>query len=655
MLNRIWKKFTIALLVVAFVPISYFGYQDLQAAKLSVADKALREIFLNCVTRSKTIEQTFLNANYDISDLRSSVTIEFLLDTIHDTPEDALYWKNLVEKEFIRFLGLKSGYSSVGFLDDYGNETVVVSRFGKQITALNEVRLLNRLTSPYYVGAAMLHSYGIAATPMRNSVHPAMNLEELTLIRYTTKVFDRNGKPGGVLYLDLNGSEILRGLTQKSLGQLRPTALVTSKGNYIHNPFYVPSPSDSITQPISNIKSSLPKKVTEQILSGRTGIIEDDPDELYAYSAIYPQSGNTSRYYVVFDRYPRKQLASKLYGIKKMYATGAVGALVLTIVVAVFLSRALTSPISRLREGVEKFSRRDMSQRIVINSRDEIESLAAAYNQMADSLQEYSESLERKVEQRSNQIKQVERKLMQAEKLAALGFLSAGVAHEINNPIAIIITRLELMEKALDKGDGETVRKDVKALKNHALRIGKIAGSLLTFSRDDSRSLEAVDLNATVDRVIDLIEYPVVKKKIKLVRDLADDLPMIWASPTGMEQVIYNIIYNAYQATDEKGRITVRTRPVEREKVELIIADTGGGIPKSAIKHIFEPFFTTKEVGQGTGLGLSISYGFIHDFGGAISVDSKPGEGTVFTIVLDTASARLKERKDKDSLIVTDV
>lgn len=653
MFNKIWKKFTVAFMFVAFTPIAYFGYQDLQAAKSSVASEALRKIFLNSVTRSKEIERAFINAQMDIRYLRSIFSIQFLLEAARKKPEEAGFWKSLVEKEFIKFLSARRGYSRIGLVDDYGNEALVVFRNGDQIVSLGDVHRRNRLTSPYYVEAAEQEKYGVTAIPMTNIVHPGHDLRRITLVRYATKVLGQASGALGVIYLDLNGSEIHEGLSRTSLERKRAAALVTRKGNYIFNPFVNPGLDQTWVKPYSDMRATYPKGVVSQILSGRSGIIADDPDNLFAYSAIYPEPADKSRFYTVFDVYPKTLFSEKLSQIKKKYLLAALGTFVLVIIVAVILSRSLTRPINKLIDGVERTGRRELDHRINIKSGDEIESLARAYNMMADSLKEYNETLERKVEERSTRIKQVERKLMQAEKLAAIGFLSAGVAHEINNPISIVVTRLELIQKAIDKGDIKTVRKDLEVLKRHSERIGKIAGNLLTFSRSGSGEPGQVDLNDVVKIVAGLIAYPVKQKGIEVVMELAPDLPFVWANASGIEQVIYNIAYNAYQASSPGQKIEITTRSVGGGKVELRIKDTGHGIPKEKVKRVFEPFFTTKEVGQGTGLGLSISYGLVKGFGGSIEVDSSPDTGAIFTITLDTGSKRLTE--NNEGLISADV
>lgn len=640
MFNRIWKKFTITLLIVAFIPIGYFGYRDMQDVRSAVPDRMLRTIFLNTVTKSKDIERTFLNAHTDIDYLRSNLVMEFYLDLSRQQTGASSYWKRLMDREFGLFLSAKKGYSRIGLIDEYGDDVVVVFKNKGKIIALKESEKRNWLTSSHYVAAATLDRYGVAAIPMRSSVEPGLDLDQITLIRYATKVFDSDGKARGIIYLDLNGSEILNTLSRTTYKKSDRAALITNKGNYIYNPFFI-SQSGVPPKPFSlNIAKEFSDIVAAQILTGKPGMISDDPDNLFAFSPIYPQVGNIQFFFVVFDRYSRDHFIPILNKIKRKYFLAGIIALLFSVVVAVVVSHALTRKLSKLREGVENIRNRRLGYRLDIRSGDEIGSLANAYNMMAEALQDYSESLEKKVEERSLHIKKVERKLMQAEKMAAIGFLAAGVAHEINNPISIIVTRLEIIKKAVEKGNTDNLCRDLDVLLNHASRIAQITHNLLTFSHERSSKGEPVDVNMAVERVLSLIGPTILEKGVRLSHSLMPGLPHVHANASGIEQVIYNVVYNAYQATSPGGSITIETRLCDERKVELVIADSGQGIPEDAIEHIFEPFFTTKEVGQGTGLGLSVSYGHIQNFGGVMSVESEQDKGTVFTITLETIKSK---------------
>jgi len=636
MFKRLWQKFMLALLIVAFMPIGYFMYQSLNQEEKKMTGEAERMLLMNTVIRSRDISSTFVNAHSDIDYLRYSVPVKRLMgnNNKQSTPRQS-QWRSVVEEEFRLYLTLKSAYSGIGLLDEYGDEVIVMSKHGNSVTNLEQKELRNRVTSPYFEAGATIDGSGIAAITMRSGLDPALDLKSETLIRYATKIFDDDGKAHGVIYLDLNGSDIFEYLGRTSLDQKRPAAFLTKEGNYIFNPFHKAEKSFETKTPTQNISSSFSKEVTSQALSGMMGIVTDDPKNIFAFTPIYPEVGNLNSYYVVFDYYERSNFNPMLTAIKKNYLYGFIGAFVLSLLSALGLSYMLTRNLDKLRNGVDSLRKHRLDYRIDIKSGDELESLASAYNSMAESLQEYSQSMEQKVLERSQHIKKVEKELMQAEKLAAIGVMGAGVAHEINNPISIIVTRLELIKKDIEKGKVDMVMKDLEVLHNHAERIGSIAMNLLTFSRASSGEKTVADLNEIVERVASLMDISISKKGIKFVCQLSPSLPSVLINISSMEQALYNIIYNAFQATEPDGEIRLETKYNNKGKVILSVEDTGHGIEPDVMEHLFEPFFTTKKVGHGTGLGLSITYGIIEEIGGSIEVESKLGKGSIFTITLE--------------------
>jgi len=233
--------------------------------------------------------------------------------------------------------------------------------------------------------------------------------------------------------------------------------------------------------------------------------------------------------------------------------------------------------------------------------------------------------------------------LQQAEKLAALGQLVSGVAHEINNPAAIISGFAQTL--LLDQL-GPDQRETVQMMYDEATRIGRITSNLLAFARAGSKQRTLVELNEIVRRTYALRSYHLTTLNITVNLDLDDANPKTWANGSEVQQMLLNLLINAEQAlTSVSGRraITIRTAVAGEDGVWLQVADTGPGIPVDIQEKIFDPFFTTKPEGMGTGLGLSICYGIVHDHGGRISVDSVPGQGATFTVTLPR-DARSRQR-----------
>jgi PAS domain S-box-containing protein len=233
----------------------------------------------------------------------------------------------------------------------------------------------------------------------------------------------------------------------------------------------------------------------------------------------------------------------------------------------------------------------------------------------------------------------LERQVRQAEKLAALGTLSAGLAHEINNPLGVITSRVEVvLLEAAGMEIPKQLLEDLRVIDKHAHRAARIAQGLLSFSRQSAWRLAPLDVNQVIEEILFLIEKQLSKERIRLDRCLTPGLPKVMGSANHLEQVLLNLLTNAREAMPAGGNIRVESRPgMDGDDIEILIADTGNGIPEEHLERIFDPFFTTRE--GGTGLGLSISYGIVKEHGGTLNVQSDVGKGTTFTITLPSADA----------------
>jgi PAS domain S-box-containing protein len=227
----------------------------------------------------------------------------------------------------------------------------------------------------------------------------------------------------------------------------------------------------------------------------------------------------------------------------------------------------------------------------------------------------------------------LEKAAQQSEKLAALGTLAAGLAHELNNPIGIISSRTELMLlDAESSGLSPGTVEDLRVVHRHAQRVARITQGLLSLSRSSSGQTGRVDLNRVVEETLLLVDKTITKDGVRLRRNLAPNLPPIWGDANALQQVVMNLLTNARDAVRGGGEISIQTRALADPSsgAQLVVHDTGLGIPPEILPKIFDPFFTTKA--GGTGLGLSISYGIVRDHQGTVDVRSRPGEGTTFVL-----------------------
>jgi PAS domain S-box-containing protein len=230
-----------------------------------------------------------------------------------------------------------------------------------------------------------------------------------------------------------------------------------------------------------------------------------------------------------------------------------------------------------------------------------------------------------------------QRAARQADKLAALGTLSAGIAHEINNPIGIITARVEVMLlEAEDDALPEAIRNDLQVILRHARRVAAITHGLLSFAHQSTGARTQVSLNQIADEIVGLARKDMSRANVEVALRVDESLPTIMADANAIGQVLLNLLTNARMAMPAGGRITVETSHLaDQGAVSMVVRDTGSGIAPQILPKIFDPFFTTKP--DGTGLGLSISHGIVQDHGGTIDVRSEPGQGATFTLTFPLA------------------
>jgi two-component system NtrC family sensor kinase len=317
----------------------------------------------------------------------------------------------------------------------------------------------------------------------------------------------------------------------------------------------------------------------------------------------------------------------------------ATGGFLLIIGITYYMIRNITRPIGEMVAATHNIIAGRFDQEVHSDSPTEIALLVESFNamlrslrQMRGDLEEWGRTLEEKVRQRTGELVAMQARVAQSERLASLGMLAAGVAHEINNPLGGILALTGLTVEDM-RGDDPN-RENLEEVIRQTERCRDIVKGLLVFSRQSKSNIQLLDLNKVIEDTLFLVTKQALFFNINLVQDLAFDLPRVLADGSQCQQVFMNILMNAVQAMDERGTITIVTRCVAPHSVEVAISDTGHGIPADQIDRIFDPFFTTKASGTGTGLGLSIAYGIVTTHHGTISVQSEVGKGSTFTVRL---------------------
>jgi len=293
----------------------------------------------------------------------------------------------------------------------------------------------------------------------------------------------------------------------------------------------------------------------------------------------------------------------------------------LAMVLAINLIQVIIKPINNLISFAKKVTEGNYDSRIE-HSDDEIGYLCFTFNSMIDAIVERDTKLK---EQTQNQI-------VQSEKLASLGRLASGIAHEINNPLTGVLTYSSLL---LENFEGTEYEEDINVIVNETLRCRKTVKGILDFARETRLEKEPASINRLISDSLQIIEKHVNFHNIKIEKNLADDIPVLDLDTNQMKSVINNLVLNAGDAMPDGGKLSVSTSyDSELGQVIIGVEDTGIGISEENMKTIFDPFFTTKETGKGTGLGLAVTYGIIERHNGVIQVESEPGKGTGFRIVL---------------------
>ncbi|MBZ0270782.1 HAMP domain-containing protein [bacterium] len=323
------------------------------------------------------------------------------------------------------------------------------------------------------------------------------------------------------------------------------------------------------------------------------------------------------------------------------------GFIAVLLLVVRFVRTTLT-PVLDLERATRTLAAGKYPERIEVRTNDEVERLAGAFNHMVASLKEMSReresllhqtqelnaTLEDRVAAVRDELRRAQEHLIRSETLSAVGTLASGVAHEINNPIHVIIGLVNLIQRDIEADS--PLAQDLRMVESEAARCQTIVSSLLDFARKREGELTDTDINELVESSLTLLRAQLEKRGVRVETVFDKSLPPLLADPNKLKQVLVNMYLNAQHAMENGGSLTVRTGPSRNGKagVRVEIADSGEGIPEDIRARIFEPFFTTKKGRDGTGLGLAICHRIIDEHGGRIELESSPGQGTTFIITL---------------------
>jgi two-component system, NtrC family, sensor kinase len=306
----------------------------------------------------------------------------------------------------------------------------------------------------------------------------------------------------------------------------------------------------------------------------------------------------------------------------KFFVLFAIVAIIFTIVAVLTVGKVFIRPLKRIQRGAEAIGKDNFEHQIPVTSQDEIGELAETFNQMSIRLRDAFES-----------IKKSQEKIIHAEKLSSLGRLSAGLAHELKNPLTSIKMILQAAGNGSSPSGSGMTEEDVKVVLKEIKKLDTILTQFLTFAKPPQFQLKPMDLKETVEEVVSLMKAEFNQKAVAIISEMPQNLPKFHGCDKEIKQVLINLFLNSLQAMPEGGILRIMAHEVannQRKEVHLKVEDSGEGIPEENRAKVFDPFFTTKE--HGVGLGLSIIYGIIKEHHGTIDLQSQVGKGTIFTL-----------------------
>ena len=565
-------------LMSSLIPIFIVGYMAYDSGQQAIEKQTSQYLLITANLRAEELERWIAVKEIEVELLAGSAPLQRSAQRIATRGEGDPVFKRAQEE----ILGY---FKQAQVEEEQLREISFVSTDGVVLVSTNPAREGESLLGESYFIKGTISTYSSPIGPSGMVIASPVRNEEGTLLGVVVVSFDLQ-----------RVREIME--TRTGLGKTGETYLVDREYRFVTNPKH---------REEGLLKREVRTRGVEECLKGFSGV------GMYENYAGKPVIGAylwlEKQELCLVAEIEEREAFAQIFDLRNaIFKVGMVVTGVIVLVVVV-ISRSITQPIHQLMMGAERIGRGDLEHRIDIRTGDEIGVLAQSFNSMVKNLSE------------------AQGKLIQSEKLASIGRLAAGVAHELNNPLANISLNTEmLLRTCKDKA----VEKKLRVIEENVASTAKIIRDLLDFSREPRLELEYLDVNEVLEKTLESLKYRM--KGIKLVKDLSP-VPKIMGDRVRLGQVFTNLVTNAIQAMEDGGTLTVASR-LRGDWVEVLVKDTGKGIPREHLHKIFDPFFTTKGVGKGTGLVLAITFSIVQKHRGWIDVESEVGKGTTFIVRL---------------------
>jgi two-component system NtrC family sensor kinase len=607
-------KLLLIILPLVCVPIAMVGYLSTKASADRVNRLVRHEEMIEVKTVANKINDVFYYCRLDLKTISSLPVLEdyHIARSFKLQAETEFIYENIIQL-FKDFIMRAPYYHQIRYLDKQGQELVCVQKEGAVLSRQNQSG------EAYFQGAAALKSDGIFISDVLHS--PSW---DGYVIYWAKPVYSSWKELSGVLVIDLDYGKIIDIVKQIRVGEQGYAFLIDHKGRLVAHPLFEP-----YTYTLDNYPTQTLRGLVHEMMSGRSEWGEylfQDEKKMAAFAPI-PNVG-----WSLAATIPSDELKREASAIQARVVQIVLVALALAVLGVSVLSYYLLRPVRNLVEATNRIAMGDLRQEIPIQSRDELGDLTRSFNRMVRNLSK------------------TQNELVRSEKLISLGRLSAGVAHEIRNPLNAIKGAIVHLKRR--RSEDPLIGEYAQLISEEIDRLNRFVTEFLYFAKQSTPQRVASDINHIILSTQSLFSKQAQERRIVFRNQLDPFLPKTYVDPQQIGQVLVNLLLNAMDAMPDGGSVTFssgvdtsREDPEGSSMVQIHIRDNGVGIPKEHLQNVFDPFFSTKETG--TGLGLPLSLGIVEAHGGTIRILSQ-GEGTRATVELPLALPPAKEPKEKE-------
>lgn len=636
------RRIYIAFLLAAVIPTAIAGLIGIYMSLQTLREETLGHLQQEVLVRSQGVGRFFDQLAAELLYLADAPALEELRVAIAQAdPHRVRAATTRLERDYATLAAAYPHIYQIRYLDHAGREIVRVDKKGDRVVVIPEERLQDKGDRYYFKEAYARKSGELYVSPMDLNVEfGKVEKPERPVIRVATPIGSGTGRNEGILIINLHADFLLEQIQQMASVRAGTAYLFDRSGHFLTRT--ANDDGGFAMQPVERLAKQFGESTIKQILEGQNGTLSV-ADAIFAHAAIrfgnaYPDEVRSQ--WVIAVGFPEKKLFMSVFNLYALYAILGIS-LLATAIGGYALSRHLLGPLEALSKETEAIASGDFSHRVEVRGRDEIAALGQKFNAMTEkveqlvgSLAAHRDRLEEEVKARTADLeheqeerRELDRQMFQMDKMATMGELAMGIAHEMGNPLAGMkaVTQALQYEEDLPKGMPEALRR----MENEVDRLSNFLRSFHGFAAPTTLNLRPSSLADAVGDVLFWTRKEAKSLGVDIEAKLPDALASLRADPAQLKQVLLNLVVNALHAMPEGGRLTISAAAFP-DRVQISVRDTGIGISESVLPRIFDPFFTTRT--GGSGLGLAITAKIVREHNAEIQVESRPGHGTCMSL-----------------------